>query len=168
MQLQICLETKNKMKKRINLKILILCFAIVYLVAFIGGIFTSISVNSEWYESIKSSITPPDEIFPIVWNILFFLISISLFLVWTNSSKKEKRKIGYVFGINLFLNLLWSFLFFFLRNPTLAFVDLIFLELSIFSMIFVSWKIKKTSAILLIPYLLWVTFAGILNYSIVF
>ena len=148
--------------------ILILCFLFVYLAAFIGGIFTSISINTGWYESVKLSITPPDEVFPIVWNILFFLVAVSLFFVWTNSSKKQKTKVALVFGINLFLNVFWSFSFFFLKNPTLAFAVLILLEVSILSMIFTSWKIKKVSALLLIPYLLWVSFAGILNYLIAF
>lgn len=157
------------MKKNVKkFYILLLCFLFVYLAAFIGGIFTSISVNSEWYESVKISITPPDEVFPIVWNILFFLIAVSLFFVWTNSSKKQKTKVALVFGINLFLNVFWSFSFFFLKNPKLAFAVLILLEISILSMIFTSWKIKKVSALLLIPYLLWVSFAGILNYLIAF
>ena len=65
------------MKKRgFNIKVLIICLIIVYLVAFIGGISTSFAVNSDWYQTIKPSITPPNYIFPIVWNILFFMITI--------------------------------------------------------------------------------------------
>ena len=152
MQLQICLEIKNKMKKKINLKILILCLAIVYLIAFLGSIFTSGNTNSEWYQSVKPTITPPNWVFPIVWNILFFLIALSLYFAWINSKKKDKIKIVIVFGVNLFLNVLWSFLFFFLKNPKFAFADLILLELSIISMILVTYKLERKSSWLLVPY----------------
>ena len=64
---------KKRAKKKINLKILLLSFVMVYAVAFIGSLFTSQGVNTDWYESIKPSMTPPNWVFPIVWNILFFL-----------------------------------------------------------------------------------------------
>lgn len=157
------------MKKGVKkIYILILCFLFVYLFAFIGSAFTSTSVDSEWYQSVKSNLTPPNWVFPVVWNILFFLIALSLFFAWTKSSKKQKTRIAIIFGANLLLNVLWSFSFFFLQNPTLAFVDLILLEFSIITMIFITKKIEKKSAWLLVPYLLWVGFAGILNYLIAF
>jgi tryptophan-rich sensory protein len=155
------------MKKR-NLYVLILSFLIVFLVAFIGSIFTSFSVDSEWYYSIKPELTPPNWIFPVIWNILFFMIALSLFFSWIKANKKQKIKIAIVFGINLLLNVSWSFLFFFLKNPSLAFADLILLEFSIIAMIFTTGKIEKKSALLLIPYFLWIIFAGVLNYLIVF
>ena len=123
------------------------------------------SVNSSWYESIRPSITPPNWVFPVVWNILFFLIAISLYLsLITVKDKTLKLKLKIVFGINLFLNVLWSFFYFYLKKPDFAFFELIFLWLSIISMIYITWKINKKSAWLLVPYLLWVSFAGILNY----
>ena len=153
------------MKKRgFNIKVLIICLIIVYLVAFIGGISTSFAVNSDWYQTIKPSITPPNYIFPIVWNILFFMITISLYFAWTNSREKQKRKIAVVFGINFFLNILWNILYFGLKNTRFAFFELIILWISILSMILATWKISRKSSYLLIPYLLWVSFAGILNY----
>ena len=156
------------MKKRINYKILIISLLIVYVVAFVGSIFTSGNTNSEWYQSIKPTITPPNYVFPIVWNILFFLIAISLYLVWTNSNKNQKPKIALIFAINFILNILWSVFFFSMKKPSLAFVELIFLWASIWLMIFTTWKINKTSSYLLMPYLIWVTFAGILNFLIAF
>ena len=95
------------MKKRVDWKILVLCLVIVYAIAFIGSLFTSQNVNSSWYESIKPGITPPNYVFPIVWNILFFLIAISLYFAWTSSKNKTQRKtVAWIFGINFFLNLL--------------------------------------------------------------
>lgn len=152
------------MVKRINWKVLIVSFVIVYLVAFIGSSFTSPVTSSAWYESIKPSITPPNWVFPIVWNILFFLIAISLYIAWRNADKSQKNLVAWVFGVNFFLNIIWSVIYFGLKNPLIAFFELIFLLISILIMILVTCRIKKSSSYLLIPYFLWVSFAGILNY----
>lgn len=156
-----------KKKVKINWKVLILSLVIVYGVAFIGSIFTSGNVDTSWYQGIKPSITPPNYVFPIVWNILFFLIALSLYLAWVKA-KKQKKIIAIVFGINLLLNAFWSYLFFELKRPTCSFFEIIILWISILSMIFVTRKIDRKAAWLLIPYLLWVVFAGILNYLIAF
>jgi len=144
--------------------VLVASFLVVYLAAFLGSVFTSSKVDTAWYDSIQPLITPPNYVFPIVWNILFFLIALSLYFAWTNSDKRNKKKLAFVFGLNLFLNVLWSVLYFGLQNPLLAFGDLILLWFSILAMIFVTSKIKKSSSLLLVPYLLWVSFAGVLNY----
>jgi tryptophan-rich sensory protein len=154
--------------KKISWKFLILSFVVVYAVAFAGGVFTSKGVNSFWYLTVKPSITPPNWVFPVVWNILFFLIAVSLYLVLVHKENKKGKsarlKAEIAFSINLVLNFLWSFLYFYLRNPTLAFFDLILMWLSIAAMIYFSYKISKKTAWLLVPYLLWVAFAGVLNY----
>jgi translocator protein len=156
-------------KMKINWKILIVSLVIVYSMAFVGSLFTSVSVNTDWYDSIKPSITPQSYVFPIVWNILFFLIGLSLYIAWTSARDKDlKRKVAIVFGANLFLNTLWSFIFFGMQNTRLAFFELIIFWISIASMIYVTYSINKKSSYLLIPYLLWVSFAGILNYLITF
>ncbi len=154
------------MKKRFNWKVFIICLIIVYAIAFIGSVFTSGSVKSEWYESIKTNITPPNFVFPIVWNILFFLISLSLYFAWIYAKKKERWGVILIFGINLFLNAIWSYLFFGIKNVFLAFIDIILIWTSIIGMMIISWQINKKSFYLLIPYLLWVSFAAILNYLI--
>lgn len=150
--------------KKINIKLLILCIVIVFTVAFIGSLFTSGNSSGEWYESIKPSITPPGWIFPIVWNTLFFLIALSLYFAWQSANNKQKRNVAVVFGINFILNIFWSYLYFYLRRPPLAFIEIFFLLISIVSMIVVTWKIDKKSSYLLIPYLLWVSFATVLNF----
>lgn len=154
------------MKKRRNIKVLVICLILVYAVAFLGSLFTSPNTgpDSEYYNSIRPSITPPNWVFPVVWNILFFLIALSLYLSWINSNKKQKKSLAWVFGINLALNFLWSVIYFGLKNPAFAFVELIALWASIISMIYITKKINKTSAYLLVPYFLWVSFAGVLNY----
>jgi len=157
------------MFRRVNLKTLFFSFFPVYLTAFLGGIFTSSQVNSDWYQSVRLSITPPNWVFPLVWNILFFLIALSLYLSLTKTNDKIARtKIRLAFGVNLFLNLSWSFLFFYSQNPVFALFDLALLWISILFMIYVTWGVSKISSYLLIPYSMWIGFAGILNYLIVF
>jgi benzodiazapine receptor len=152
------------MRKKRNIKVLLVCLAVVYAVAFIGSFLTSGTTDSEWYDSVRPSITPPNWVFPVVWNVLFFLIALSLYFAWTNSKKNEKKKIALVFGINFALNILWTVFYFGMKNPLFAFYEIFFLEASIAAMIYVAYKIEKKSAYLLVPYLLWVGFAIVLNY----
>lgn len=127
----------------------------------IGSIFTINSVTT-WYSTLeKPFFNPPPWIFGPVWTILYLLMGISLYLVWGNKKITLKW-----FWIQLILNSLWSILFFGLKNPALAFLEIIFLWLAIVLTIQSFWKYNRNAAWLLIPYLLWVSFAGILNLSI--
>jgi tryptophan-rich sensory protein len=132
----------------------------------IGSIFTSQSVNS-WYQTIqKPSFNPPSWVFAPVWTTLFLLMGISLYLVWTKRMN-SKVKLGLIFfGIQLIFNILWSLFFFGLRNPLFGFIEIIILWIFIAITIFQFWKIDKRAAYLLIPYILWVSFAAVLNFSI--
>ncbi|HLA23254.1 MAG TPA: TspO/MBR family protein [Candidatus Nanoarchaeia archaeon] len=142
---------------------------IVYSVAFLGSVFTSNSVNSQWYELVKPDFTPPNFIFPIVWNILFFLIALSLYFSWISARDiSVKKTLVIVFGVNLFLNVLWSFVFFEMQNPKWALFELFALWISIIVMIYATYRINKISSCILVPYFLWVSFAGFLNYTISF
>lgn len=158
------MKKKRQIKKKINWKVLIWSLIIVFIVAGIGGFFTGKNVNSQWYSQVKPSITPPGWVFPVVWNTLFVLIAYSLYFTWTRSNKKQKLKIGILFGINFALNILWSILFFTMQNPFAAFIEIIFLWLSIFVLMIEAWEIKKAAGYLLIPYFLWVSFAVYLNW----
>lgn len=143
---------------------LIISFVVVYLVALIGSFFTNLGVNSEWYLQNRPIITPPNIVFPIVWNILFFLIALSLYFSWIGAKDtKAKNKVALIFAINFIVNILWSAFFFGLRNPLIGFIDIILVWCSILVMILVLKKINITATWLLVPYWLWVTFAGILN-----
>lgn len=157
------------MKKRgINWKVLVSCLVIVYAVALVGGLFTSGNTNSDWYNSVKPTITPPGWVFPIVWNILYFLIALAIYFVWVAAKNKStKKSIAILFGINLFFNAFWSYFFFGLQKPASAMVDLILIWISIIPLFILTWRIDKKSTWLLAPYFLWVTFAGVLNWAIV-
>jgi tryptophan-rich sensory protein len=139
---------------------LLLCLLIVSVVAFIGGLFTKIDA---WYYSVRPAITPPTWVFPIVWNFIFLTIAISLYLVLNKCEGKRGCSMLWLFGANLLLNVLWSFFYFTLHSPVLAFIDIILLFASILLLIYKSSKVSRAAAILLIPYLVWVAFASVLN-----
>jgi len=149
---------------KINWKLLVIAFVIVHLAAFVGSQFTD---TGNWYESVRPGITPPNYVFPTVWTILFILISISFYFILVSKGKWRNKAIM-IFTLNIILNGLWSYLFFGLHNPIIAFYDLILLWITILLMIYTSYKLNKIASYLLIPYLLWVSFAGILNYLIAF
>lgn len=159
-------KKRKQPKQKFRLKFLLIAAIAVLLTAFIGSQFTE---TGAWYESVKPSITPPNYVFPIVWTSLFVLIAMSFYLAMASSTRKENCKEivpGYLF--NFVLNMSWSLLFFTLKQPILAFVDLILLWASTALMIYVTWRINKVASWLLVPYLLWLTFAGILNFIIAF
>ncbi len=131
----------------------------------VGSLFTIDSING-WYETLnKPFFNPPNFIFGPVWTFLFILMGISLYLVLV---KKPKNNSGVkIFWAQLMLNILWSVIFFYLHNPLIAFLEIIILWIFIFLSIKYFYKISKNAAYLLIPYMLWVTFAAFLNLSIV-
>lgn len=158
---------KKKIKKlkakrnKIKYKSLILAFLIVLIVAFLGNLFTGTTTKSQWYESIKPSITPPNFVFPIAWTILFILIAIALY--FSLAKDRKNKPVFYFFAINFITNILWSLFFFALKQPIIAFIDIIILWTSILAIILSSWKTNKITSLLLLPYLAWVSFALILN-----
>jgi len=132
----------------------------------VGSFFTSTSVNF-WYRTLnKPSFNPPDWLFAPVWTTLYILMGISLYII-LGSDNNKKRAALIVFSIQLALNLLWSAIFFGLRNPTFALIEIIFLWFSILVAIFIFRRISIFASILLVPYILWVSFAVLLNSLIV-
>ncbi|MFA5764212.1 MAG: TspO/MBR family protein [archaeon] len=135
----------------------------------IGTIFTIPNIPT-WYASlVKPFFSPPNWLFAPVWTILFLMMGVSLYFILENKNKKLeiKRKIAIAFfGIQFIFNILWSYLFFGLRNPLFGFIGIIFLWISILATIISFYKIDKKSAYLLVPYLLWVSFATILNFAV--
>ncbi len=167
---------------------LIIAIAISESAGIIGSIFTIPSIPT-WYATLaKPAINPPAWIFAPVWTTLFALMGIAAFLVWREYDKltlsdveglaiqrKKQIKIALsIFAGQLVLNTLWSIIFFSsttltingLNNIGIAFVEIIFLWFAIAGTIFVFYKISKSAACLLVPYILWVSFAAYLNYEI--
>lgn len=155
----------GKFINKVDWRTLFLSLVTVFSTGLLGSLFVSRGVKSFWYMTVRPSITPPNWVFTLVWVILFILISISLYFCLTCArNRKTCLRVEFLFAINLLLNFLWSFFYFWLRKPLFAFFDLIALWISIVAIIYYSWNINRKAALLLIPYLLWVTFAGLLNY----
>jgi len=150
-----------------NYKRLLISLALPQLAGLIGSIFT-VSAIPVWYVSLqRPSFSPPNWIFGPVWILLYLLMGISSYLIWQKIEQNKKAKESlWLFWIHLFFNAAWSIIFFGLQNPELAFTNIIIIWIFIVILILKFWKINKWSTYLLIPYLLWVSFASILNYSI--
>lgn len=133
----------------------------------IGSVFTVTGPGS-WYASIvKPSFNPPGFLFGPVWTTLYTLMGISLYIVWMEGlSGKRVTTAVIIFGIQLGLNTVWSFLFFGLRSPFLGLVEIIILWVFIAATIVLFHRISRPAAYLLVPYILWVTFASFLTYTI--
>lgn len=152
------------MRKKDVIK-LVVSLLICQLAGLVGSFFTSPSIPV-WYASLqKPSFNPPDEVFSPVWITLFVLMGISLFLVWRKPLKERGVKIALIyFFVQLALNTLWSILFFGLKSPFIALLEIILLWIAILLTIIKSYKVSKWAGILLIPYILWVSFASVLNF----
>lgn len=152
---------------RIYLKKLILCIAIPLIVGGLSALLTMSAMDS--FNSVNQPpLSPPSWLFPVVWSILYVLMGIGSYLVLINGNEDKGRIALTVYGIQLFFNFFWSIIFFNLQAYLLAFIWLVILWLLIIVNIFLFYKISKPAGILLIPYLLWVTFAGYLNLAIYF
>lgn len=131
----------------------------------LSGIFF---VPGEWYQGlIKPQWTPPAWLFPPVWTLLYLTIGIAGYLAWQRSEPQSRRWPFTFYGLQLVLNGLWSWIFFGLHKPGLALAELTALWIAIVGTIAGFYRLHRVAAALLIPYLLWVTFAGVLNWAIV-
>jgi benzodiazapine receptor len=147
-----------------KLGIFLLCIIVPLLVGGISGIAT-VSGIKDWYVHLnKPFFNPPNYLFGPVWSLLYLLMGVSLFMILQSSASKKKAIL--IFSIQLFFNFWWSFLFFKFQLLGLSMFEIILMWLSILWMIIEFRKINKTAAYLQIPYLLWVTFASLLNASI--
>ncbi len=147
---------------RIQWKKLIPCLLLPLLV---GGLAGLISHNGmEAFEALqKPPLTPPGWVFPAAWTVLYLIMGFACYLVMMQSPNHTALR---VYGVQLAVNFLWPILFFSLGMFLPAFVLLIVLWLLIFLTILLFWQVSRTAALLLIPYILWVTFAGYLNFGI--
>jgi benzodiazapine receptor len=143
---------------------LLICILICQCAGLIGSLFTRPSIPT-WYATLdKPHFTPPNWIFSPVWISLFLLMGISLFLIWRRGLVERKVRVALgFFGAQLIFNILWSMLFFGLRSPLAGFIDIAVLWVAIALTIFYFLKVSKTAGLLLVPYIVWVSFASMLN-----
>jgi len=155
------------MSKRIKIFKLIISILVCQGAGAIGSLFTSPAIST-WYSTIqKPSFNPPNWIFAPVWILLFLLMGISLYLIWSKGFDHKRTKIAiFIFFFQLILNILWSILFFALQSPLCAFIEIIILWFMILLTIISFYRVSKITVYLLLPYIIWVSFALVLNFSI--
>ncbi|MFV0544552.1 MAG: TspO/MBR family protein [Marinicella pacifica] len=130
------------------------------------GAVASIQAQSFYAELTQPSWAPPGSVFGPVWTTLFALMGIAAWLVWREGGFRKNRTALTLFLVQLVVNALWSWLFFAWHLGAYALIDLIVLWLLIVATLVSFWRVKPWSGVLLVPYLLWVSFAGFLNYAV--
>jgi benzodiazapine receptor len=154
------------MKLNIVIKFIV-CLVVTFSAGFIGSLFTRTAISG-WYSNLnKPFFTPPDWLFGPVWTGLYLLMAVSAFLIWQKGLANPAVKTALVlFLLQLILNLLWSPIFFGLKMPLLAFIEILLLCAAIILTILAFARISIFASVLLLPYILWTCFAAVLNFSI--
>lgn len=140
---------------------LVVCFAIAFTAAAVGSV-ASIQASAFYQELATPAWAPPGSVFGPVWTILYAMMAVASWLVWKEGRAKSSTALT-VYLIQLVLNGLWSWIFFGWKDGRWAFIEILFLWAMILFTILLFWRIRKPAALLLIPYLLWVTFATFLT-----
>ena len=144
---------------------IIVCAVICLLLGTLSG-FSTIDSISSWYQFLnKPFFDPPNWIFGPVWTVLYIIMGVAFALVWHTPHEGRKRALQ-LFGVQFVLNLCWSFLFFNLHLLGIAYCEIVAMVIAISITIIAFHRVNKTAAFLLIPYLCWVLFATLLNFSI--
>lgn len=152
--------------KRENVLSLIIFLVICFAVAGVGSLATRPNITT-WYATLnKPSWNPPNSLFGPVWTLLYAMMAVAGWLVWKHAGWQAGRAAMIIFAVQLVLNLAWSFIFFNFHQMGLAFLEIILLWLAIVATIVIFSSVSKVAAVLLIPYLLWVSFAAFLNFTI--
>ena len=144
----------------------LISISVCLIAGFIGSIATTPSIPT-WYAALQKPVfNPPDWIFAPVWTTLFIFMGISAYLIWNKSPGKGIKIALSIFGLQLILNSFWSIIFFGWHSILFAFVEMLLLWFAILLTIIYFHRISRPASYLLIPYLLWVSFAAVLNLSI--
>ena len=152
--------------RRSSWKPVLIAAAVAIFIAALGGTLTD---TGPWYQNLrKPSWQPPDWLFAPGWTLIFALATASAVYAWRNAESRAQREwvVG-LFGLNGFLNVLWSTLFFALRRPDWALIEVGFLWLSILLPAAVFWRSSRQASLYLLPYLMWESFAAFLNLTVV-
>jgi len=156
----------NKIRKFSLLEIF-LSILLAQATGLLGSIFTITGLES-WYGGLtKPAWNPPNWLFAPVWTLLFTLMGVASYIIWRYYPKKEAKKALVLYLIHLPVNIFWSVLFFGLQSPLLALIEIVIMWVLILLIIIKFYKVKKIAGYLLIPYLAWVSFATLLNFTIV-
>jgi tryptophan-rich sensory protein len=151
----------------INWKQLIISIIVCQIPGILGGVITVTSIPA-WYAYLeKPSLVPPNWSFSIVWTLLYLLMGIAFYIVWQKGwSVSQVKTAMSIFIVQLFFNFLWSYLFFGLQSPQLGLAGITLLWILIVVNIIQFYRISRPAGVLLVPYIIWVSFAAYLNYEI--
>jgi translocator protein len=157
------------MKKNIAITAIRLIISVIVPLAIgaLGAVFTAPAVNG-WYAGLeKPAFTPPNWLFGPVWTTLYVLMGVAFFLVWQRAAENRTARIGMgLFGVQLGLNFLWSYLFFGRQSPLAGLVDILLLWAAIAATMIYFYRVSRPAGLLMVPYILWVTLALALNFEI--
>ena len=152
------------MKK--NTKYLLLCLAVPLAVGALSSLFTRDGME-QFQQLNKPPLTPQGWLFPVVWTILFLMMGLASYLVWrSNSPRHAVRGALALYGVQLGFNFLWTVLFFHMDRYLFVFFWLVILWVLIAATALRFYRLSKTAGYLMVPYLLWVAFAGYLNFGV--
>lgn len=145
----------------------IFCLVLPLLIGGVSGYLVRNEMSGSWFTNLAMPLfNPPSYLFGPVWTTLYILMGVSLFLIWNTPQTAFRQKTLTVFGIQLFFNFWWSIIFFSFHQLFFSVVDILIIWVLIIYMITLFKKINVLAAYLQIPYLIWVTFATVLNISI--
>lgn len=151
------------MKKSISI---IVAVVVCLLIGWLSSLLNSSPIDT-WYPMLeKSSFTPPNYVFPIVWGVLYILIGVSVGLLY-NVHNISKRPLLLLFAVQLLLNVSWNFFFFYMQSPILGLANMLILVILGAAYFIGTMWIKRSSALFFLPYLMWILFATYLNFYIV-
>ena len=151
------------MRQAVGLAVFIaICFA----AAAAGGAATYPRIESWYADLAKPTWTPPGWAFGPVWSLLYTCMAVAAWLVWRQTGLADARGPLLLFAVQLGLNVAWSWLFFGLMSPVLGFADILLLWIAIAATLVAFWRKSMAAGLLFVPYLAWVSFAAVLNYSI--
>ena len=139
--------------------------AVTFVAAALGGA-ASIRAGDFYAQLARSGWAPPSSVFGPVWSVLYVLMGVAAWMVWRAGGFRAARTALTLFLVQLALNALWTWLFFAWRQGAMAFADILVLWLLIVAMMITFWRIRPIAGALLIPYLLWVSFAAALTWSV--
>jgi len=145
----------------------VICLALTFCAPLIASLFTRQAIT-DWYVHLnKPFFTPPDWLFGPVWTVLYFLMAVSALLVWNKGLSNPSVKIAlFLYLLQLVLNGLWMPFFFGLKMPLLAFCEIVLLWSAIILTILAFYRVSIAAALLLFPYIVWTSFAAVLNFSL--
>lgn len=167
MRLLFTYTTKSSVQMRQKFQIIpvLIVTLCVVAISFIGQMATD--PRSEWFTSLaKPSWNPPNWLFGPVWSTIYILLIISASLIWHRTQAGERSSLMKLYAINALFNLVWSFCFFQAESTVLGMIDIILVWITVLLLVVRTWPISKPASVMLMPYLLWVTFASALNFAI--